>query len=201
MCLRHAARLVLLALCLALADPAWAQDCNLGIFGDEGGLDNGGYATSEQSGGIYRAEIYYVIRTEGYLMAAAWSTEVVGDFTILARQGYIDDYATFLESREEGYRVGLGTCYWGTMQPITILREVLFLQHDYLAPTEGSVERSPWFEPALIAAPNPIQDPFHIIVSDCTGVLRTCEPGSMLLLRFIVPVEGESFGRIKAMYR
>lgn len=184
-----------------------AQDCILEMYGDEAGTYPAGAVTWDyewELGGPYPVVVYYIVRAEAFVLGASWSREFVSNsqgFELLASEPIWQPYATFLETREEGYRIGLGMCHAGFGgNAIVLMKEVLWIQHSSGTYPEGKSPFLPFGTLHLL--PNVLQDGEHAMISDCAGVLSPCELGEPIPLAVIpVPVESESFGRIKAMYR
>ena len=200
--------ILLIALTLLLATTgASAQDCVLEMYGDEAGTLPAGAAAGDlewEWGGPYPVAIYYIVRAEAFMLGASWSREFVSNsqgFELIVSEPIWQPYATFLETREEGYRIGLGMCHTGFGgNAIVLMKEILWIQHTSGAYPEG---KSPVQEfGTLHLIPNVLQDDEHAMISDCAGVLSPCELGAPIPLAIIpVPVVGTSFGKIKAMYR
>jgi len=200
---------VLLALLLLGPSTVLAQDCTLGVYANEEGSFFAASLENELGGPIYRLEVYYVARTEGFVLGVAWNREWLpysgGEgFEIVASEAIWEPYSTFLETRDEGYRIGLGLCQSGYGgEAITVMKEVLLFSSSPFTPRKDSSAptSSPYSIGRIRVAPNVLQDPDLPIVADCAGELSPCSIGQDLEVFTPVPVEGESFGRIKATYR
>lgn len=177
------------ALVLALSATAFAQsECIVGVYADEAGTQSSLQPVRDLGNPLVTIDVYYVIFAEDFVSAVAWNREFV-DLDVIGTVRDTAPYATFVEERAEGWRLGIGECKIGfNGAPIPLMKETIFYNDDYQGGT-GLVR----------VLPNVLEDPTYPIYSDCQTILHPCMAGE-LLIETVVPTDSQSWGSVKALY-
>ena len=200
----------LFLLLLLSGTAARAQNCVVGVYADEAGTQSAGGLSLDEASGYFRTEVYYVVHFGGFVQGVAWNRVVEVSWIyshaeIVASEASWEAYGQFLEETDEGYRIGLGSCVSGLNDtPITVMKEVLYLDVRFNAPGipgELPASLSPFEVCTIRVTPNPLQSSEHPMIDTCTPEFVECDVGYGLTLYDGVPVESESFGRIKSLFR
>lgn len=186
------------AIVVAFSAASSAQ-CLFGVYGDAEGTQTIITPQREQGNPFFDITVYYVMYVEDFVLAAAWNREFTG-FGVVASDPIYDSVNQFLEVTEDGFRIGLGECLVGfNGKPVLIMGEHFTLFDDYSGGT-GMIQILPHGSQAVDPPPAVPVDPVY---SQCDGNATKVDcPGmGSLIIESVVPVEGQSFGAVKALFK
>lgn len=186
---------VAIAMLIAItAGPVAAQTCSVGVYSD---ADASGNLVSPIVGEPF--DVYVILLTEGLANAAGYTLVAGGSQALLpigASYGFEgiginipnDGQNPFLS----GQNVGLGECAIGFGGTPLIVAKYSFLALTADGQASFTVTGNP--ESSSL-------DPAFPVVSDCQGILRSCDVGPALTVELPVSSTSESFGAVKGLYR
>jgi hypothetical protein len=177
---------VAIAMLFVMAAGSAAAQCTIGVYSDAAGTSN--VATGMRNGDPFH--VYVVVFDEAALNAVSYGLVVPGlnqDIYLMnSAWGPTGDGINIMTSN--GSNVGLGECAPGFYGSPILVADYTLLYPDYALPRTVSV------------VANPDSDPNLPVVSDCTGVLHTCDFGPTCMVDGPIPAESHSFGEVKALY-
>lgn len=190
---------VAIAIMIAMvAGPVAAQPCTVGLYTDASGSSS---LVSPTVGVAF--DVYVVLFTEGLANAVGYT--LVPDLgpdllsigvTYGPGGGGINVPNDPSEPISGGSNVGLGVCAVGfNGLPI----EVAKYSFVAIGPNVGTSGAA-----TIGLTGNPLSsdlDPTVPVISDCLGVLRSCDIGPSMVIEPPVSGEAESFGAVKSLYR
>ena len=178
---------VAIAMLFVMAAGSAAAQCTIGVYADAAGTQN--VATGYRNGDTFH--VYVVVFDEAALNAVSYGLEVPG----LGTEIFIADDTVYGPTgnginilTSNGSNVGLGECAPGFYGHPILVADYSLVYYTY---QEGRT---------ISVVANPDSDPNVPVVSDCTGVLHTCDFGPSLFSEHPIPAESHSFGEVKALY-
>jgi hypothetical protein len=184
-----------IALALVATTAAAQLPCTIGAYGDEDGTEAFTVAVRDYGETFAKFDVYYVLFTEDFTNAVAWSSVVTGfNGNAIFKTGIdaVPTYGTFLDNQPEGYRLGIGTCKIGFGGvPITLMKETWTIQDDFSS-TGG--------EGLVRVIPNVLENELYPVYNTCQDQILPCEAGEMVVTG-VIPNDSESWGSVKALFK